>query len=37
MSEGPDKFIQFLLNVLANLVALAIYATATYFIWKAIW
>ena len=37
MSEGPDKFIQFLLNVLANLVALAIYATATYCIWKSIW
>ena len=37
MSEGPDKFIQFLLNVLANLIALAIYATATYVIWKSIW
>ena len=37
MSEGPDKFIQFLLNVLANLVALAIYATATYVIWTSIW
>jgi len=37
MNEGPDKFIQFLLNVLANLIALAIYATATYFIWKSIW
>ena len=37
MKEGPEMFIKFLLNVLANLVALAIYATATYFIWKAIW
>ena len=37
MSEGPDKFIQFLLNVLANLVALAIYAAVTYFMWKSIW
>ena len=25
MSERPDKFIQFLLNVLANLIAVAIY------------
>ena len=37
MSEGRDKFIQFLLNVLANLIALAIYGTVTYLIWKAIW
>jgi len=32
-----DKFIQFLLNVLANLIALALYAGVTYLIWKAIW
>jgi hypothetical protein len=32
-----DKFVQFCLNVLANLVALAIYATVTYVVWKAIW
>jgi len=37
MKEGPEMFIKFLLNVLANLIALAIYATITYFIWKAIW
>jgi len=37
MKEGPEMFIKFLLNVLANLIALAIYATVTYFIWKAIW
>ena len=37
MKEGPEMFIRFLLNVLANLIALAIYATVTYFIWKAIW
>jgi len=37
MNEGPDKFIQFLLNVLANLVALALYAGVTYLIWKSIW
>ena len=37
MKEGPEMFIRFLLNVLANLIALAIYASITYFIWKAIW
>ena len=37
MNEGPDKFIQFMLNVLANLVALALYGGITYLIWKAIW
>ena len=37
MSEGPDKFIQFLLNVLANLVAIALYASISYLIWKIIW
>ena len=36
MNEEPDKFIQFLMNVLANLVALAIYATVTYLVWKVI-
>ena len=37
MKEGSDKFIQFLLNVLANLVALALYGGTTYLIWKSIW
>ena len=37
MSEGPDKFIQFLLNVLANLVAIALYTSISYLIWKIIW
>lgn len=37
MSEGPDKFVQFLLNVLANCIALALYGTVTYVIWKSIW
>jgi hypothetical protein len=37
MNEGPNQFIQFLLNVLANLVALAIYATVTYLVWRTIW
>jgi hypothetical protein len=37
MSEGPDKFIQFLLNVLANLIALVLYGIATYVVWRAIW
>ena len=37
MNEGPDKFIQFLLNVLANLVALAIYGGITYLVWRTIW
>ena len=32
-----DKFIQFALNVLANLIALALYAGVTYLIWKSIW
>ena len=36
MKEGPDKFVQFLLNVLANLVALALYGAVTYLIWKVI-
>jgi len=37
MNEEPDKFIQFLLNVLANLIALALYGAVTYLIWKSIW
>ena len=37
MNEGPDKFIQFLLNVLANLVAIVLYASISYLIWKVIW
>jgi hypothetical protein len=32
-----DKFIQFILNVLANLIALAIYGLVTVCIWRAIW
>ena len=32
-----DRFMQFLLNVLANLVALAIYALVSITIWKSIW
>jgi hypothetical protein len=32
-----DKFVQFILNVLANLIALALYGAVTYFIWQAIW
>lgn len=32
-----DKFIQFCISVLANLVALALYGIITYTIWKAIW
>lgn len=31
-----DRFIQFILNVLANLVALAMYASIGYLIWKVI-
>jgi hypothetical protein len=37
MREGPDKFIQFLLNVLANIIAIALYAGISYLIWKVIW
>jgi len=37
MNGGPEMFIKFLLNVLANLIALALYGTVTYLIWKAIW
>ena len=37
MNEGPDKFIQFLLNVLANVIAIALYASISYLIWKVIW
>ena len=32
-----DKFIQFCVMVLANLVALTIYALVSISIWKAIW
>jgi len=32
-----DKFIQFCITVLANLVALALYGGITYVIWRAIW
>jgi len=32
-----DKLIQFCIMVLANLVALAIYVSVTYVIWRAIW
>ena len=32
-----DKFIQFCIMVLANLVALAIYALVSITIWKSIW
>ena len=37
MKEGPEMFIKFLLNVLANLIALALYGAVTYLIWKSIW
>ena len=36
MKEGPEMFIKFLLNVLANLIALALYGAVTYLIWKSI-
>lgn len=32
-----DKLIQFCIMVLANLIALAIYALVSITIWKAIW
>jgi len=32
-----DKFTHFCLTVLANLVALALYGSITYLIWRAIW
>ena len=32
-----DKFYQFIINLLANLMALTIYGVATYLIWRAIW
>lgn len=32
-----DKFIQFCVMVLANLVALALYAGVSILIWKTIW
>lgn len=32
-----DKFIQFVISVLANLVALVLYGVITFFIWRAIW
>jgi hypothetical protein len=32
-----DKWIQFLIAVMANLVALALYAIITYVVWRAIW
>ena len=32
-----DKFIQFCIAVLANLVALTLYGIITYTIWRAIW
>jgi len=37
MKEGREMFIKFLLNVLANLIALALYGVVTYLIWKSIW
>ena len=37
MSEERNKFVDFCIMVLANLVALAIYALASMAIWKAIW
>ena len=37
MNEGPDKFVKFMLNVLANLVALMLNGGITYLIWRAIW
>jgi len=32
-----DRFIQFIINLLANLLALTIYGIVTYALWKAIW
>ena len=32
-----DKWIQFLLNLLANCIALALYALVTYVMWRTIW
>lgn len=32
-----DKFIQFCIAVLANLVAIALYVGISYLIWKVIW
>jgi hypothetical protein len=37
MKEGPELFIKFLLNVLANVIAIALYAGISYLIWKVIW
>ena len=32
-----DKFIQFVISVLANLVAIALYVGISYVVWKVIW
>lgn len=32
-----DKFVQFCIAVLANLVAIALYVGISYLIWKVIW
>ena len=32
-----DKWIQFLIAVMANLVALILYALVTYVVWRTIW
>lgn len=32
-----DKFIQFCITVLANLVAISLYVGISYLIWKVIW
>jgi hypothetical protein len=32
-----DKFIQFCIMVLANVIAIALYASISYLIWKVIW
>ena len=37
MREGPEMFIKFLLNVLANLVAISLYVGISYLIWRVIW
>jgi len=37
MITTMDKFIQFFITVLANLVAIALYVGISYLIWKVIW
>jgi len=32
-----DRFIQFCIMVLANVIAIALYAGISYLIWKVIW